>query len=92
MQEPLTLSIAQLRDEIEQCEERREQLYAALLTRARLQELAEQQFNELAELAKEGALSLLALQEGSIISASWLLQRDGWVSRLGRAIDDPELI
>ncbi|QBD74807.1 hypothetical protein EPA93_01870 [Ktedonosporobacter rubrisoli] len=88
MQEPFRLSVKQLRDEIEQCEERRELLYQELLTRASLQELAEQQFNEMAELAKEGAIFMLALQEGTCISASWLLQRDRWLACLRHTIDD----
>ncbi|QBD75250.1 hypothetical protein EPA93_04265 [Ktedonosporobacter rubrisoli] len=82
------MSVNQLLDEIELCEERRYMLHEALVTRASLQEVAEVQFNELAELAQEAANYMRSLQAGEPVKKVWIAQRDAWLERLAVLIDE----
>jgi len=63
-------------------------LQDSLFTRARLQEYTEIQFNELANVAREGIELVQKLQKGDIVSEDWIARRDELVDLARRLIQD----
>jgi hypothetical protein len=63
-------------------------LQDSLITRARLQEYTEIQFNALAHVAKDGIELVQSLEEGSIVSADWVARRNELVELARRLIQE----
>lgn len=63
-------------------------LQESLFTRARLQEYTEIQFNELAQVARDGIELVQRLKKGDVVSEDWIDRRDELVDLARRLIQD----
>lgn len=55
---------------------------------AKLQEIAENQFNDLASIARDGIVMVNSLKEGDIVTKEWCQLRDMLVARAQQVITD----
>jgi hypothetical protein len=65
-------------------------LLDSLFTRARLQEYTEIQFNELANVSREGIELVQRLKKGDVVSEDWIVKRDELVDLARRLIQDAD--
>jgi hypothetical protein len=65
-------------------------LLEALVTRTRLQEYTERQFNELVQVAREGIDLVMTVKEGESVGPEWIERRNELVGMAQRLIQDTE--
>ncbi|HLZ59333.1 MAG TPA: hypothetical protein VKR06_20510 [Ktedonosporobacter sp.] len=59
-----------------------------LVTRAKLQSYTEKQFNDLAQVAREGIELVGKVQAGDVVQPDWIAERDTLVNSARRLISD----
>ncbi|HEY7417319.1 MAG TPA: hypothetical protein VH593_19200 [Ktedonobacteraceae bacterium] len=82
--QPVEMVLAAIKKQQEQLNE----LHEVLITRARLQEYTEQQFNALVDVARGGIELVERLQVGDTVPPDWATRRDELVERARRLIQD----
>jgi hypothetical protein len=88
MTNPQDMYVSQIHGEIRKHLAALNALQEALITRAKLQEYTELQFDALVKVAKEGIAFVNAMREGDVIGPEWIARRDEIAGRAQRIIED----
>ncbi|HLI88651.1 MAG TPA: hypothetical protein VKV37_08160 [Ktedonobacteraceae bacterium] len=88
MTNPQDMYVSQIQAEIRKHLAALNALQEALITRAKLQEYTELQFDALAKVAREGIAFVNAVREGDTIGPEWIARRDELAGRARRIIED----